>query len=245
MARSQAPLLGRLLLPAFLFAAAVGTWFVAHELGSTPAQATVSSGQEQVTTPLASVRRVPEFATSTTQQERIASAVAALPEAPTGLFCAVVLVDGEPVLEVQPDQTLVGGYAQQLFVGHAAIDVLGADFRYETQVLARDLPDENGRIGSGIYLIGSGDPGLSSWTYTRTLDRVPQVRTSLDALAQAVADAGVVRIDGGVIAAERRYDTDRGPAENPLVGPLSAVQVDDGYLELNAWPSCLSAPMSK
>nr|MDQ2725944.1 D-alanyl-D-alanine carboxypeptidase [Actinomycetota bacterium] len=60
--------------------------------------------------------------------------------------------------------------------------------------------------------------------------------TSLDQLAAQVRAAGVIRVSGSVVADESRYDAQRVvPTWRPsyladgLVGPLSAVDVDDGF----------------
>ena len=91
----------------------------------------------------------------------------------------------------------------------AAIDVLGPEFRYETQVLATSLPDDNGRIFDDIYLVGGGDPVLMSRNYAQGFRPPQSSRTAFEDLAAGVVDADVLRVDGGVIAIERRYDDQR------------------------------------
>ena len=78
---------GRFVLPALLLAGAVGAWFVADELGSvTQAPATrAADTTNDLTTPVFSVRRVPDFATGSSQEASIALAVASLPPDPGGL----------------------------------------------------------------------------------------------------------------------------------------------------------------
>lgn len=187
---------------------------------------------------MVSVRRLPEFAAGSSQEAARALALESLPVEPAGLSCATVLVDGVPVLSLRSDLALVPAYAQLLVTGHAAIDVLGPAFRYETQVLATELPDDNGRIFNGIYLVGSGDPVLMTRNYAQSFRPPLSSRTAFEDLASGMIDANVVRIDGGVIAIERRYDDQRvlpgWPAEigqAGIVGPLSALQVDDGFAE--------------
>lgn len=51
--------------------------------------------------------------------------------------------------------------AQKLIVADAAIDDLGADYRFDT-FLAATKPPANGAIGGDLWLAGSGDPSLRS-----------------------------------------------------------------------------------
>jgi D-alanyl-D-alanine carboxypeptidase/D-alanyl-D-alanine-endopeptidase (penicillin-binding protein 4) len=229
----------RFVLPLVLLLGAVGAWVASDQLGATdrPTPATAST-QAEVDTPLVSIKRVPEFATASLRADAVAQALAALPPDPGGLSCTAVLLDGEPVLAVRPDRGLVPSYAQLLLTAHAAIDRLGPGFVYETQVLANSLPDDNGRIFDGLYLVGSGDPVLMTYTYSIGFRPILSTRTEIEQLADAIVDAGVLRVDGGVIGIERRYDTQRvlpgWPEElatTGLVGPLTALQVDDGFAE--------------
>lgn len=231
---------GRLVLPLGLLAAALVAWTVADRMGSVAhAESQAASGADagpNVAAPMFSVRRVPEFAAGSSRDATVALALDSLPGDPGGLSCAAVLVDGSPVLSVRGDQPLVPSYAQLFITAHAAIDVLGSDFRYETRVLATDRPDDNGRIFDGIYVVGGGDPVLMTRNYASSFRPQLDTRTSIEALAASMVEAGVVRIDGGVIAIERRYDDQRSlpgwpatVAEDGLVGPLSALQLDDGF----------------
>jgi len=231
--------LGRFILPLVLLAAALAAWFTADQLGTTDRQtAAPTSSSADLAAPLFTVRRVPEFATSTQQTEATAAALAALPAEPGGLSCVSILVDGEPILQVGNDRSLVPAYAQLLITAHVAIDVLGPEFTYETVVMAEALPDDNGTIARRVYVIGGGDPVLMSRNYALGFRPPLTTYTSFEALSQSVVDAGVVQINGGFVAVERRYDEQRVVPGWPdqlsvdgIVGPLSALQLDDAFTE--------------
>ncbi len=233
--------LGRFVLPVMLLTAAIVAWIVANELEQVErasASSASSAPAQSLSAPLVSVRRLGDFATSTAHQERLAEALASLPSDPGGLSCVSVFVDGQPVLEQRSDRPLVPSYAQLLITGHAAIDFLGADYRYTTQVLATELPDLNGRIFNGVYLDGGGDPVLMSYKYSLGFRPVHGTRTAIEDLAANVTAAGVLRIDGGVIGIERRYDDQRSLpgwppeyAESGAVGPLSALLLNGGFTQ--------------
>lgn len=230
--------LGRFVLPLLLLLAALGAWYLAAELGSTDRAEVVAGEAQELAAPLVSVRRLPEFATASLQTDSVATALALLPEAPGGLSCVSVRVDGVSILEIAPDLALVPSYAQLLVTGHAAIELLGPDFRYETVVLARELPTDDGTVDRDLYLVGGGDPVLMTRNYAFGFRPPLTTHTSIETLAQAVAEAGVQRVNGGVIAVERRYDQQRSLPGWPeqyaldgLVGPLTALQLDDGFVE--------------
>lgn len=231
-------LLGRMAMPAALLLACLVVWFLSARLGDLKVEPAAAAAVDTLDTPLASVRRLPAIATTSLRDQRIELALAALPEPNAPLSCITVMVDGERVFELRGDAPLVPGYAQLLLTGHVALDVLGPTHRFETRVMAADPPNDDGLIGASLYVIGSGDPVLMSFNYAQGFRPVLSTRTSIEALADAVVEAGVTSIGSSVVGVERRYDTQRvlpgWPAiyaESGLVGPLSALQLDDGFAE--------------
>ena len=77
---------------------------------------------------------------------------------------------------------------------------------------------------------------LSTAGYAATGGAQDAARTALEGLADAVADAGVTRITGRLVADETRYDTARRvptwrPGSGLTPGPLTALSVDDGFTD--------------
>jgi D-alanyl-D-alanine carboxypeptidase/D-alanyl-D-alanine-endopeptidase (penicillin-binding protein 4) len=119
--------------------------------------------------------------------------------------CVAVSVDGIPAGATRADVPLIPASNQKLLVGAVALEVLGADHRYTTEV--RAVPPDGGTIAGDLYLVGGGDPLLTSSTYPVQNDPNPVTDpTSLDALADAVVAAGVQRIEGSVVGDASRYD---------------------------------------
>lgn len=239
--RSRLSYVGRFVLPVLLLVGAVGAWLVADRIGKPEARIESAAAIDHVETPMTSIRRLPEVATASSEANQISATIAALPPDPGGLSCAMILVDGEPVLDTRTDQSLVGGYAQLLFTTHAALDVLGPSYTYETRLMAEDLPDDNGRISGAVYLIGAGDPVLMTQSYALRFRPALVTRTAPETLADGAVESELVQIDGGVIGVERRYDSLRSVPGWPeryaaagLVGPLSALQLDDGFRDRDA-----------
>ena len=88
-----------------------------------------------------------------------------------------------------------------------ALDVLGDDHRFTTDVVAAEAPVD-GVVAGDLVLVGGGDPLLSSdWYPTSNLERRPVFNpTSLDALADSVQAAGVTVVEGAVLGDGSRYD---------------------------------------
>ena len=121
--------------------------------------------------------------------------------------CAAVSVDGILIGARNPDIAVIPASNQKLIVAAAALDVLGAETRLTTSVSAALAPVD-GVVNGDLFLVGGGDPLLSSdWYRTSNLERYAVLSpTSLDSLADSVRDAGVRQITGGVVGDGSRYD---------------------------------------
>ncbi|MFJ1707504.1 D-alanyl-D-alanine carboxypeptidase/D-alanyl-D-alanine-endopeptidase [Kitasatospora sp. NPDC088346] len=98
---------------------------------------------------------------------------------------------GEVVYEHAPGALLLPASTQKTVTAAAALDLLGPDHRFRTQVLATG-PRTGGALDGDLVLRGGGDPTL--------------LPADLDALAGQVADGGVTSVDGGLLADASRYD---------------------------------------
>jgi serine-type D-Ala-D-Ala carboxypeptidase/endopeptidase (penicillin-binding protein 4) len=116
----------------------------------------------------------------------------------------------------------------------AALDVLGPTTRYRTTVHASEPPVQ-GVVRGDLWLVGSGDPVLSTDEWASNFTR-EQPYTSLNRLAENLAAAGVRVIEGRVLGDDSRYDDQRYVEAWPSrfigdgeIGPLSALTVNDGF----------------
>lgn len=149
--------------------------------------------------------------------------------------CLTVAIDGS-VLYHHGDVPLTPASTEKLATAAAALELLGPDYRYTTRVVASAAP-VRGTVTGDLTLVGSGDPQLTTSGYRsdRKLDDDRRL-TSVDALADRVVAAGVKRVTGRVVGDESRYDDLRVVPSWPSryvsqeqAGPLSALDVDDGY----------------
>ncbi len=105
---------------------------------------------------------------------------------------AVDARDGRVLYERNADDLFQPASTFKLLVGSAALDKLGPDFRFRTDVLA------NGTVAGGVLdgelvLRGGGDPFLNA--------------ADLEAAAAAVASAGITRVARGVSVDDSHFET--------------------------------------
>jgi serine-type D-Ala-D-Ala carboxypeptidase/endopeptidase (penicillin-binding protein 4) len=150
--------------------------------------------------------------------QRLAQALAVphVAAARTGAI-AFDLTNGTAVFERNPGLSLAPASNEKLAVTYAALEILGPDYRIETDVLG-----EGALFGTtwrgALVLQGHGDPTLSS--------------ADLVSLARQVRAAGIRRVAGPVLGDESYFDSRRtGPGWKPSFyisqsAPLSALTVD-------------------
>lgn len=98
---------------------------------------------------------------------------------------------GEPLYERDVDRRLNPASNMKLFSSAAAMDALGADYRFSTDLLA-DGPVRGGTLMSDLYLRGGGDPTMLAEDYR--------------GLARRLKAAGVNRLQGDVVADDSFFD---------------------------------------
>ncbi len=137
--------------------------------------------------------------------------------------------DGKVLYAHDADLRLMPASNRKLFTSAAALELLGPDFRVHTDILAAAGPDASGTITGSLYLRGGGDGLLSP--------------ADLDALAAALASAGIKRINGGVAGDGTRFAgepygfgwewDDFSDEEFPQI---SGLEVNEGVLAVHAVP---------
>ena len=185
-----------------------------------------------LSTSLFDYRRMPDGVARSASTNRLAAQVAAALPFIDDRSCAAVSVDGISVGAVNETLSVIPASTVKLIVAAVALEVLGSDYTFETVV--RIPPVVDGVVEGDIYLVGGGDPLLTSDDYPIDDDPLPAfATTSLDVLADALITAGVERINGTVIGDGTRYDDEfvidswgDGVAFNDA-GPYDALLVND------------------
>lgn len=229
-------LLAVALVPALLLA---GCWRFADSRGAsgTAAVPTTEASAEPttpaaLTTPLLSVRRSPAVLSRNANVAALRADLQPLLDTIGSTSCFALSIDGLPVAAVNDTEPLRPASNVKLITASVALQVLGADFVYTTTV--------NGAVGAGgvvagdLYLVGGGDPLLSSTWWDGPSQKFPPFNvTSIEELADSVKAAGVTAVTGSVIGDASRYDDEwylptwADSLHFSEGGPLSALLVND------------------
>ena len=111
-----------------------------------------------------------------------------------GVF-VISLRDGRTVYARDPGRLVTPASVMKVYTTAAALDSLGADYRWRTSVYAAAEPDRTGTIGGDLVLYGRGAPDLSS----------RGGRSDLADLAEQLHSRGVRRVRGGVVGDESHF----------------------------------------
>ena len=164
----------------------------------------------------------------------------------------VDLADGQAVFELNPDHIFAPASVTKLYSTAAALDTLGADYRFETPVYRRGEVDAAGKLRGDLILVASGDLGLggrttpegriaftnSDHTYanggvTGELT-APDPLAGLNELARQVAQAGIKRVQGDVFIDDRLFDKEFGTGSGPR--RLTPIMVNDNLIDFTITP---------
>ncbi len=141
---------------------------------------------------------VPASYTAPTSEAELASDVGLMLDGRTrsGTWGALVvsLTRGDTLYSINADAELQPASNMKLYTTALALDQFGADHQFSTDVLRAGYIDADGTLHGDLILRGGGDPGLSSRYYQGGAS------AAMDVLAQLVADAGVKRVTGSIIA---------------------------------------------
>ncbi|MDX2382190.1 MAG: D-alanyl-D-alanine carboxypeptidase/D-alanyl-D-alanine-endopeptidase [Acidimicrobiia bacterium] len=187
-----------------------------------------------LTTGMLSTRRFPTIASRSVNVEVFEADVVPFYPSVNDRSCVAMSVDGIDVGSKNEAIPVIPASNQKIVVAAVAMDELGEGYRYETKVNAAAQP-VGGVVDGDLYLVGGGDPLLSSdWYATSNLERHPVTSpTSLDSLADSVVAAGVVTVNGAVVGDGSRYDDEFfAPGWGTGVagleaGPYDALMVND------------------
>ncbi len=120
---------------------------------------------------------------------------------------AVAPLDGDAsgyVLARSPGHALVPASNQKILLAAAALEQWGPTHRFETPLLAERPLDADGRLDGALWVVGSGDPSLTTEQLWR--------------MAEELRLAGVREIAGGIGVDARHFD---GLRAHPDWAPLS------------------------
>ena len=113
---------------------------------------------------------------------------------------------------------------QKLFTTAAFLSEFGATTRLETRAFTPDDRTAKATVSGNLVLVGDGDPAFGTARFARAND---QPVTRVSELAGEIAQAGVRRIRGRVLADATIFDAER--RAGPYLSPLSGLSFNNGY----------------
>jgi serine-type D-Ala-D-Ala carboxypeptidase/endopeptidase (penicillin-binding protein 4) len=111
-----------------------------------------------------------------------------------------------PLIAINAGQALIPASNNKIFTAVWALDLLGPDHRFHTDLLVTGEIEGNGVLRGDVVIRGSGDPGFGN----REMHSDPMA--PLRTMARQLAARGVRMVEGGVIGDPFAFDT-------VLVGP--------------------------
>lgn len=161
---------------------------------------------------------------------------------------------GIHVIDLATDRVIYGHNSEKLFIPASnaklfstalALDRLGADRRFATQLVADAALTEEGTLNANLRLIGGGDPNFSSRIvpYDPKDEYGPDPMEPIRGLAQQAYDAGLRKVTGDIIGDDARYVWTPYPSGWSLEdatwsygAPVSALSFNDNRIEILVRP---------
>ncbi|HKY67876.1 MAG TPA: D-alanyl-D-alanine carboxypeptidase/D-alanyl-D-alanine-endopeptidase, partial [Acidimicrobiales bacterium] len=223
------------MLPALLAVVVLGCGGAAVALSADDPAPAVGIDQV-VATPVLSARRVPEVVSAPVADRRLASDLQSWLGASPPDACLVVATEGRDVFEHNPVLPVTGASTQKLLTATGLLLAYGPEHTFTTTASAAAAP-RGGVVAGDLYLVGGGPSDLGTPDWPRSSPGTRQrVVHDIDGLVDAIAAAGVTRIEGSVVGDGTRFDDQRYEPtiasrliEQDQVGPISGLMVNDGF----------------
>ncbi|MEY4608392.1 MAG: D-alanyl-D-alanine carboxypeptidase [Gemmatimonadota bacterium] len=158
----------------------------------------------------------------------------------------VSLTTGDTLYDQNGDELLLPASTMKLYTAAIALERLGPDHRFRTQVLRTGSVRSNGILAGDLILKGAGDPSLAS----RVAGGTPGLQP-LDALAAQVAAAGIREIRGDLIGDASAFDGQRVPdgwrarhLQTSYGTRVSALSFNENLTTITVRPSTRGAQVS-
>ena len=147
------------------------------------------------------------------------------------------ITHGDTLFSINADVPHVPASTQKVLTSVLALDALGPQYRFRTEVL-RSGSFRDGTVDGDLILRGDGDPSLSSRFIGRTAD------AAMDSLAMRVVRAGVRNVTGRVIGDASAFETRSVPAgwhprilQDAYAGRVSALTLNENLVWVTVRPT--------
>ncbi len=113
---------------------------------------------------------------------------------------------GEQVFAANPNMGLAPASTLKTVTSITAFNLLGTDYKFQTQLGYTGTIDANGTLNGDVILKGGGDPTLGSWRWPATKENA-----ILTKMVAALQQAGIKQINGRIIGDDSVFDTQAVP----------------------------------
>ena len=190
--------------------------------------------QQQPTVPVLSARRTPNTLSNDTRLGGLRRSLANLQGRVPANGCLTVEWLGQSLANIRGEKMLVPASAVKVLTAATALEVLGGNFTYKTEILATNTNQPG--VVSDLFFVGGGDPLIVRNEYVATEKYKTFNGTSLETLADQIVATGIRIITGSIVGIDSRYDDKRfvdvWPTDFHFTesGPLGALLVNDGVV---------------
>jgi D-alanyl-D-alanine carboxypeptidase/D-alanyl-D-alanine-endopeptidase (penicillin-binding protein 4) len=227
-AATISPVLKQSAIPVLLLLLAAGAAYMGIRANDAAEQPVIAATEsiDAVSTPLFSARRTPEVLREPAADELLARELDQLAASLPSDACLVAAQADRTIYSHNATLPVVPASTQKLLTAAAALDLLGPNYRFTTQVLS-SAPPIDGVIDGSIFVVGGGDPVLDADTYLSRYDP-PIPNTDFEALAFSLIEQGIVEVTGDFVGDPGRYDDVR-YVESFEAKPQLEVPYADGW----------------
>lgn len=117
--------------------------------------------------------------------------------------CVIDLTTGRMVAGHAPDRSLIPASSLKLLSTATAFNILGKDFRYQTDLQIQGSVNAEGILEGNVIIKGSGDPSLGSPEW----DEAAGFETVIEKFKLALQQKGIRKIDGYIIGDDSYFST--------------------------------------
>ena len=188
---------------------------------------------KQPATPIISARRIPQALVESTLKVRVAARLQQLTTTLPAESCLTVRTDDREIFSLRSDLSLIPGSNMKLLTAAVALEVIKPDTVFSTKLVGIV---EGSVVRGDLWLVGSGDPLLSTRSYPQT-ERFPTLTpTYIEGLVEKLASTGIKSVTGSVVGDESLYDNERyspnwgDGIRGTEAGPLGALMINDANL---------------
>ncbi len=153
--------------------------------------------------------------------------------------CVMSLADGKIIYEKNPDSPMIPASNQKIITAAVALDILGTDFVFETELYHAD---------NDLVIVGSGDPGFGDPNLAKNQGRTPLA--IFQDWASILKQRGIDRIDGNIVVDDTVFDEERfhpswkgEDLSKWYAAPVGGLNFNDNCVEFTVQPTQPGRPV--